>query len=91
MILTALTAIIPAQPRTINNLLFTHIHRPDIDRIARKISVRARLDAVRDDVVVVAAVVEEIGVLAHFVDLGLSIGVVLETSVFLKRARLPDL
>ena len=71
MILTALTAVVPAQSRTINNFILAHIHRPDIDRIARKISVCARFDTVRDDVVIVAAVVEEIGVLAHLVDIGM--------------------
>lgn len=67
MILTTLIAIKPAQSITRHNLILAHIDRPDVDRVAREVSVAAELDRVGKDVVVVAAVVEEVGVRAHFV------------------------
>ena len=65
MIFAAFVAVETADACKVYRLLLTHVVGPAIDRVAGEDPIAAELDAVRDHVVVAAAVVLDIGVGAH--------------------------
>lgn len=65
MIFTALPTVKSTQTITLHHLILAHIDRPDVDGVAGEVAVAAEFDAVREDIIVVTAVVEKVGVAAH--------------------------
>jgi hypothetical protein len=68
VIFTAVAAVESADACEIHGLLLAHVVGPAIDRVAREDPIAAELDAVRDHVVVAAAVILDVSVGAHVDD-----------------------
>ena len=65
MIFAAFVAVESADACKVYGLLLAHVVGPAVDRIAREDPIATELDAIRDHVVVAAAVVLDVSVPAH--------------------------
>jgi hypothetical protein len=65
VIFAAFVAVESANACKVYGLLLAHVVGPAVDRVAREDPIAAELDAVRDHVVVAAAVVLDVSVPAH--------------------------
>jgi hypothetical protein len=65
VIFAAFVAVESANACKVYSLLLAHVVGPAVDRVAREDPIAAELDAVRDHVVVAAAVVLDVSVPAH--------------------------